>query len=295
MRALPVPTLVLDHDAGEPVVLVGPPQRLKGRVHLHNRHDQRVVISLARLHGQAPALAQDVGQQAALPSVLPALAAGGEPVSMAAILGPDQRLPLRIKARIHSQTPPGVYAAELAVGDQRVPVEIHVSEQVALEITPSELLVENRPGSRQLKQITLHNAGNVPLHIGNFGAVVLDDELVECKTVRAMLAEDDDQHPRSVHDWLSAYLRAGRRQLDGTGMLWVEASGTPLELVPGQTLNLGLTVRVPDNLDPRSRYRGVVFLYDLALVLTVVPIGIDRGASADAAHVASGRTPRSIR
>ncbi len=279
MRALPSATAVLAHGATAPVVLAGEPHKLKGHLLLHNRHPQRVVVRDALLQPLSPELERSlqgaVGTRAAK-AATPARLAIGErtlPVNLLAVLAPDQRSRARVKVALDRHTPPGVYHAEIRVGDQLVPVELHVAESLRLDLTPAELIVENRPGGRQHKQVVLHNGGNVPLTIGNIGAVVLDDELAECKTIRAMLAADDLER-RSVGDWLSAYLRHGRQQLDGTGMLWVDAQDAPFELAPGETRTVELAIRVPDSLDPRSRYRGVAFLYDQSLAFTVAPIGL---------------------
>jgi hypothetical protein len=262
MRQLPSADFV-DHRKEAPIVLVGAPSRISGRIALVNRADQRVVLQQARLTG-AP-LARAAGAKAVAQDV---------PVRLTAVLSPNERAQVAVKVAIDQHTPPGRYAAELALGDRSYPVQLHVTEHVELQVAPERIVVENRAG-RQRKQAILHNHGNVPLRIGNIGAVVLDEELIACKTLRAMLAESGEA-AKTIDDWISSYLRQGGKQLEAVGMLWVELEGAPVELAPGETASVELTVRVPDSLDPRSRYEGVVFLYDDNLRFVVVPTGADK-------------------
>ena len=260
MRQLPIVSM-LDHETETPIVLMGEPARMKGSVRLHNRADSRVVIREACL--------------CELPSTPLAKTAAHPPsqnIPLVAILAPAQKSNVRVKAAIDPHTPPGSYSASLQVGDHRCPVVLHVAESVSLSVSPSVVSVENRPGSRLRKRLILNNSGNVPLVIGNIGAVILDDELGVCKTVRGMLAENTE-NVRTINDWVTAYLNEGKKQLDATTPLWADVEGAPFTLNPGETLSVDIAIRVPDSLDPRSRYQGVAFLYDTNIHFSVVPTG----------------------
>ena len=261
MRQLPAAELI-ERRKDEPIVLVGDPSRLSGRIPLHNRADERVVLRQARLRGTAHHGAGGATRVARTYDV---------PVPLTAVLAPDEHAQVPVRVAIDPHTPPGRYRAELAIGDHRYPVELHVAERVDLQIAPERLLVENRPG-RQHKQLILSNRGNVPVGLGSIGAVPLDDELAECKTLRATLAAGLDR-AHSLDDWLTGFLNQGKKHLDSVGMLWVEVEGAPLQVAPGATLTADLSIRVPDSLDPRSRYLGVAFLYDNNLRFEVVPTG----------------------
>jgi hypothetical protein len=261
MRQLPAAEFV-EQRKDRPIVLSGDPSRLVGRIPLLNRASERVVLRQARLCGTSHAAAAGVSRAARAYDVA---------VPLTAVLWPNERAQVAVKVAIDPHTPPGRYTAELAVGDHRYPVELHVAERMDLRVAPDRIVVEAHAG-RHRKQVILSNRGNVPVRIGNIGAVVLDEELAACKTLRATLAEGLDK-ARTLDEWLTSYLHQGKRQLDSAGMLWVDLDDAPLDLAPGDTAMVDLTVRVPDSLDPRSRYEGVAFLYDNNLRFEVVPTG----------------------
>jgi hypothetical protein len=291
MRQLPAAEFI-ERRKDEPIVLVGDPSRLTGRIPLHNRAGERVVLRQAQLHGTAHYGVAGAARSARAYHL---------PVQMTAVLSPDERAQVPVRVSLDPYTPPGHYTAELSIGDHRYPVELHVAERVDLQIAPGRLLVENRPG-RQRKQLILSNRGNVPVGLGSIGAVPLDDELAECKTLRATLAAGKDR-AHSLDDWLTGFLNQGKKHLDSVGMLWVEVEDAPLQIAPGATVTAALNVRVPDSLDPRSRYLGVAFLYDNNLRFEVVPTGhhgqaperIGKGGDAEAGAAPSTAKKRKRR
>jgi hypothetical protein len=259
MRPLPDCELI-DHRKDTPIVLVGEPHRLRGKVRLHNRAESRVVIREARLTG-APT--GHLGRRAA---------AVESPVAMPSILAPNQHSAVMVHVAIDAHTPPGAYSAHIVLGERSYPAELHVTENVDLSVSPDTLIVENRPGTRVAKRAIFSNRGNVPVTIGNLGPVPLDEELIVCRTIRATLADAADT-AKTFDDWMSAYLRQGKKQLDAIGMLWVETEGAPIVLQPGDITPVDFTVRIPDGLDPRVRYLGVAFLYEVNLTFAIVPTG----------------------
>lgn len=259
MRQLPAVEFI-DHRKGAPIVLAGEPRRLMGKVKLHNPAPDRVVLRGARLRG-VPVPHEDRRDDIRDYSI-----------SLTAILAPNEKSAVPVRVAIDAQTPPGNYAAELLLGEFRYPVQLMVAETVSLSVTPSDIVIENHPAERVDKRLFFTNDGNVPLKIGNIGAVVLDDELLACKTIRGTL-EKGSEEIRSLHEWISLYIAQGKRQIDTTGMLWVEVSGAPHTLEPGETRVIEVTIRIPDTLDPRSRYWGVIFLYDANIGITVAPTG----------------------
>jgi hypothetical protein len=262
MRQLPAVEFI-DHRKGAPIVLAGEPRRLVGRVKLHNPAPDRVVVRGARLCG-APAPYESKRDEVQEYSI-----------SLTAILAPNEKSAVPLRVAIDAQTPPGDYAAELVLGEFRYPVQLLVAETVSLSVTPSEIVIENHPAERLEKRLFLTNDGNIPLQVGNIGAVVLDDELLACKTIRGTL-ERGTEEIKSVHEWVSTYIAQGKHQIDTTGMLWVEVIGAPLTLQPGETRGIDVTIRIPDTLDQRSRYWGVIFLYDANIGITVAPTGASK-------------------
>jgi hypothetical protein len=262
MRALPAVELI-DHRKDGPILLVGEPRRLVGRVKLHNPADSRVVVRGARLCGAPVAHAHKRDEPQEFP------------ISLTAILAPNERSAVTVKVAVDADTPPGDYAAELVLGEHRYPVQLLIAESISLSVTPAEIVIENHPGERLTKRLYFTNDGNVPMNIGNIGAVVLDDELLACKTMRATL-DTSSKEAKTLQEWVSIYIAQGKTQLDATGMLWVELEAAPLDLRPGETRGVDITIRIPDTLDPRSRYRGVAFLYDANIGITVAPTGASK-------------------
>ena len=156
-------------DGGRALTLVGAPGPISHELEFHNSGEQRAIL-----------------RQATLVSAQIEAAAGQAPgvVMPSVVLHPGQarRVPVRITIPLY--TPPGRYDGKLHVGGQTVDVVIHVVERYELEIAPTELVLENRAGDRTVRQLVCTNRGNVPLVFGEIGAVVLDDELTNCRSLR---------------------------------------------------------------------------------------------------------------
>jgi len=150
-----------------------------------------------------------------------------------------------------------------------------------------QVIVENRPGEHIRKQLILSNIGNVPLLIGNIGPVVIEEELQTCKTIRATLSENHDT-AKTINQWVTAYLRQTKKQLDMTGLVVVDMEGAPYRLNPDKTISVNIRIRVPDTLDPRSRYQGVAYIYNTGVNFSVIPTGIIKeGTNSDDAKLGS--------
>jgi hypothetical protein len=259
VRPLPDCELI-DHRRDAPIVLVGEPRGLRGKIRLHNRAESRVVLREARLTSVPTGhLGRDVEPLES-------------PVPMSTILAPNQKSAVAVRVAIDAYTPPGEYRASIVLGERSYPVELHVTERVDLQVSPDTIVIENRPGTRVEKRAIFTNAGNTPLTIGNIGAVPLDEELIVCRTIRATLDAVADT-ATTLDDWISGYLRQGKKQLDAIGMLWVETEKAPVVLQPGQVAPIDFRIRIPDGLDPRVRYLGVAFLYEVNLAFAIVPTG----------------------
>lgn len=263
MRVLPDYEIVR-RTGPEPILLTGTPERLTGEILLNNPGDKRVVVRAARIR-QIPREA--MRSQEAVQEV---------PARMLAILRPGQDARARVQVHLDPSTPPGQYQAQLALGDHGYPAVLHVTENVALDISPDSVAIENRPGSRSMKQIVVRNRGNVPLTIGSPGPVPLDEELIRCRTLRATLAEGYDKAV-TWEEWLTTFLREGKKSLDKAGMLWVQNREGEVAIEPGTARTVDFDVRQPDTNDPASRYVGVAFLYTADLTFAVLPSGYLRG------------------
>jgi hypothetical protein len=186
------------------------------------------------------------------------------------IIRPGHSGPVSLSLSLDPYTPPGEYQAQVEIAGQVRPVVVHVTEKVALRLSPSELVIENRPGGKVQKRVVMSNQGNVPLQIGEFGAVFLDDDLLTCRTLRAAAAAVGDDL-RSLEEYLATILLSAKHVAESSGILRIHSLAGKFELQPGETRPVDLEVRVPASLDKRGRYRGVLALYTANLSLVVVP------------------------
>lgn len=252
---VPLPGL-LDLPEEEPIVLAGQPEALEGELPLRNPGDSRVVLRAARLRGD---LSNERGE------VLPGMDQSIRPI----VLRPGQARKVTVSLAVEPHTPPGEYRGEVELSGQVRPVVVHVTESVQLEITPVPVVVPNRPEEPVRKRVVFRNGGNVPLPIGEIGGVPLDDELLECRSLRAALEEFGDERG-TVDGFLAESIRQAGRILRRAGVLRVH-NPTPLTLEPGEVRAVELEIRVPKDLDARTRYFGSAALYTSDLEFVVVP------------------------
>jgi hypothetical protein len=248
-------------------VLAGQPETLEGVIPLRNPGESRVVLRMARLRGD---LVNERGE------ILPGRDHPIRPI----VLRPGQARRATVNLGIEPQTPPGEYRGEVEVSGQVRPVVVHVTESILLDVTPTPVVVENRPGETMTKRVVFHNGGNVPLDIGEIGGVPLDDELLECRSLRAALGQWEDRGG-TVEGFLAESIRQAREILRRAGVLRVH-NPTPVTLEPGDVRPIDLEIRVPDGLDKRTRYQGSAALYTADLEFTVVP-SRERAVSGDEA------------
>jgi hypothetical protein len=249
---------LVDQPEDEPVVLMGRPGALFGQVRFKNPGENRVVLRNLNLRGRP----EKSKRQAALPALDASLAT--------VVLRPGQGRVVPLSLSIEPYTPPGEYHFEMQVGERAQPVVLHVTEAVELEISPEQIVVENRPGARYQRKVVFANRGNVPLAIGDLGAVPLDDDLLQCRILRAAVdAVGEETHP--LEEYLAEIARQARVVLDKAGTLRVNNTAGSFELAPGEVRAVELEIRVPDSLDKRGRYRAAIPLYTSDLEFVIVP------------------------
>ncbi len=154
------------------------------------------------------------------------------------------------------------------------PLIINVTERVAIDLEPTSLVIDNRPGEPVTKSVTITNRGNLPVVIGDIGAVPLDDEQKECRILRRAAEALDTEDPVTVDRLVEAIARAAKRVLDESGLLRVRNLTGTTELAPGQTMRLDLQIDLPTTLDPHTRYRGLVPIVTRDLQFVVVPFRV---------------------
>ncbi len=246
--------------ADAPIVLSGPPDRLTGRLALHNAGETRVVLRQAALRDVSGALGERPLQHSFHPVVLQ----------------PAQGRNMALRLAIDPSTPAGEYHCELEVAGRTRPAVLHVVETFSISVAPSVIVVENRPGEVQRKQLVVTNDGNVGVTVGDVGEVVLEDDLIWCRAGRAAVEPWSEKDDARLEELLVAILKAARDEAYRSENLLVRTVGGEVDLPAGATATVDLDVTVPERLHRNSRYKGVTPLFTEDLIFLVVPA---RGAT----------------
>jgi hypothetical protein len=254
---------VIQHPRTEPIIVVGPPESLHGEVLLHNAGPEKLILRDVRVRGDA--------------MTRRSVEAGG-PSELAlrrVVLRPGQLRRMPLELALSPSTPPGEYHAEVQVGGAVRQLVIHVTEVVRLEIEPDPVVIANVPGETITKRVVFSNRGNVALRIAEIGAVVLDEEFLNCRAGRAAVMNSGEK-VEGLDDFLAEYIRQTKVALAQTGLLRVHNADGPFSLEAGEVRAVDLEFRVPDKLDQRSRYFGAVALYTSNLDIVITPTHADR-------------------
>jgi hypothetical protein len=252
----------VESQGEKPIILVGQPGALRGELFLHNPGEARMIFRGAELRGRAaevPKAAKPVEQMMVARKVPAVIVKPGE----------RRRVPLRFA--LDPTTPPGEYKASLQMADQSWPVVFQVTERIDLDISPSVLVIHNRPGATVVKEIVLRNDGNVELAIDEISAVPLDDELAQCRILRAVAAAIGSQEESDLDDILTEFAHQSKAVLDQAGILRVRNRSGSFILQPGEVRRIEVEIRLPDSLDKRTRYRAVMPIYNADLTISIVP------------------------
>jgi len=249
---------VLLKDSGRPLVLTGPPRHVRGELLVRNPGDEKAIVRQPLMR---PMTIAGRGKAKALSLQEPA-------VTLRRIVvraRQDRRVPIALS--LEPSTPPGTYHAELDVDGELREVVLHVTEDVAFTIEPSELVIPNRPGEKVARQIIVSNQGNVAIAVKSIGPIVLDDELVHCRALRGALA-DVGKTMKTLDDFMVAL---GHRYHDLYDKLVLKVQNAPTTIEPGMTAAIDLTVTLPDKLETRSRYSAFAPISTQTLTFTLVP------------------------
>ena len=249
---------LIDLSTATPIVLRGTPRNLTGRIPLQNRGEDLAVLRVATVRDPEGLLGPrgDASHRLATK-----------------VLRPHQTGAVRLRLRLDPRTPPGEYRTEVEVGGGIRPLVVQIAEVIDLDLSPSLLVVENRHGETVEKSVSVTNNGNVPLVIGDIGAVVLDDERFECRTLRRAAAKLGSYDREVTVDSLVAEIAlASREVLDRSGALRVRNLSGTVTVAPGETVRIDLRIDVPSTLEGHTRYVGTVPIYTEDLRFLVVPV-----------------------
>ena len=250
---------LFDLDEDETIVVRGSPAALQGVLPLRNRGGSRAVLRELAIIDRGGTLG---GPSEATHRVA------------TTVLRPEQARALPMALRLPRTTPPGDYELLLRVGDEERRLVAHVVESTSVTVEPNPLIVENRPGVAIRKTIVVTNTGNVPVSVGEIGAVVLDDELLACRSLRAVadvLGRSEGDEDVTPARFLTQLTREFRTTLEQAGKLRVRNASGAVDIEPGTFAKLELEIEVPETLEPRTRFFGQVAIYTTDLQLVVVP------------------------
>jgi hypothetical protein len=249
-------------DAGQPLVLVGPPRDVRGQFRVQNSTEHKIVVRQPLL--KTAAIARTKGSSTVSGTEgLPAAAVALRRI----IVRPGQSRPVPLAVALDPNTPPGTYQAELDIDGEQRTVVMHVTEDVALSITPQELVIANRAGEKVKKRVVFTNDGNVPIKVKSIGVVVLDEELAHCRALRGALADVGDTM-KTLDDFAVAL---GHRYRAAYETLALKVQNEEVTVAPGETQAVDLSIALPEKMERRSRYTGYAAISTGTLTFTIVP------------------------
>ena len=148
---------------------------------------------------------------------------------------------------------------------------MQVTEKVDLDISPSQLVIRNEPGATVTRRVVLSNLGNVSITIDEVAAVPLDDDLLQCRLLRAVVAALGEEQEQTIDSILTEFAHQSKTILQQSGLLRVRNRSGRLTLEPGQVSPVYLEFRLPYTLDKHARYRALVPFLASDLEVIIAP------------------------
>lgn len=232
-----------------PIVFTGGPASCQGYVELINKSGEDVEPKPIAITSLEPHSRQGRLSAAARVSVR---------------LGPYQRQRVPIEVALDPATPPGSYTGQLSCGSQTEDVVIHVLETWDLRIVPQSVTITASPGEKVALQILFTNLGNIDVTVPK--SVPLDLE-----------------HNLEIGRHLNTALKAAGKEgfekfLDRLVQELAEAAISPAtvqfkpegaRLRAGETSEIDLEIRLPEDLKKNRVYRGTMKFKNARLTLEV--------------------------
>ena len=252
-----------DQPVNDAVVVVGEPNSLRGELHLHNPGAEKIVLREARVRKGLQPSAEIGAKKADFPPTKVSLQANIQP-------GQSQRVTFNLD--LDSRTPAGEYHGELEVGGSTRPLLMHVTESVRLAISPKQLVIDRRAGAKIIKRVIFSNDGNVPLTVGEIGSVMLGEELLLTRGLRASIGAINDKRGALEKLFVEILSEEAKALTVEVGSLMVRNLAAPLVLQPGDVHAVDLEITLPKELKTNSRYRARLPLYTADLEFVIVPV-----------------------
>lgn len=151
-RSTSVTNLKLVQKSAQPLLVSGTPGKLRG--HLAIINDSASKFTFSSIPFKSDKL---LGSGRAELSEL----------KIAARFHPHQAGTLYFEIPIDSSTPAGHYEANIQVGDEYQPIQVHVFEEIALNVEPGNITLISHGESRFEHELMFENRGNVALPLGS--------------------------------------------------------------------------------------------------------------------------------
>ena len=245
--------LELASESKEPIRITGVPGLLHGSVHLQNTTDSKLTLKSLLL--EAPALRNEALQPL-------------REVNISARLYPGEQGNIHFEFPVAASTPPGVYEAEIQVGNQTRTVQIQINPFVEISLSPDEITLYTEGNNQFEMEFSVTNEGNIPVNMGNeFTAFLQTESGLEGQLQRALSVACNDKDEDS--DPLKTVLCSlAQQQLGEITMSWDNSS-----LKPGETLSLKSSIELPDNLPPNRYYFAEVEILSENLQVDIYTYG----------------------
>ncbi len=249
-----LPTYAILPGASEaPLVLYGPPHQLRGSVGVVNPGEERVTLRRACLSGDF-------------------LPHGPVTQRMSTLrVRPSEAAHFDLEFNLGPHTAPGRYSGEMEVAGVMHAVDVTVTEVHELNVSPETLVISGAPGSTVSKEIVVHNLGNVPVNIDPMIGLPLDDDLLDCRVLRATTSRLAERNGTSIDDVLKLLADAGQEVLQDAGILRARVTVGAGPLNPGEIRTLTCSFGLPKTLKFGSRYSTRFLIASNMVGLVVVP------------------------
>jgi len=245
--------VMLRFEDGKPFYFAGPPRQVGGLIGIENVGDETARAVVLRIECAELRTAE------------------GEPlrgVRLRISLGPGERRRLEIRLRLHDTTPPGTYQAFVAVGEHRHPVVIAVAEYTATALLPAPVTLPTLPNKYERK-ITVRNNGNIPITVGDIGAVQLEDDNLQCRVIRETIHKTP--HNPTLDQLVGTAADVLKKDFASVPPLRVRTKNKPVHVEPGGDALLDLEITVPTKLRHDISYSATAVVFDTRLTFELIP------------------------
>ena len=174
---------------------------------------------------------------------------------------------LKIKVPLAKETPPGTYETLITAGEVEYKALIDVTKKVATKIIPRKVFIEENNVNGIEQTFFISNNGNVPLTLRNPGAVILEPDFMECRTIRAAVKKL--QNVKDMVEALSSVAGELDKLYKESGAMRITLKGKPIIIQPGTTKKVSFLVKLPNSLKKSVTYQGSFRFYKSVVTIIV--------------------------